>query len=58
MEMNSTKDKIYVLASQVAEDEGLELISADLLGSGRRLLLLPELITKVQRHLTAAPGNW
>src|SRR5271157_5107579 len=39
MKTNSTKDKIHVLANQVADDEGLELISADLLGSGRRLLL-------------------
>ncbi len=36
---NPAKDKIYLLAHQVAEDEGLELISTDLLGSGRRLLL-------------------
>ncbi|MBF0507031.1 MAG: ribosome maturation factor RimP [Nitrospirae bacterium] len=39
MEKNSTKDRIYLLARQAAEDEGLELISTDLLGSGRRLLL-------------------
>jgi len=39
METNSTKDKIHLLAHQAAEDEGLELISTDLLGSGRRLLL-------------------
>jgi len=39
MEINPTKDRIYVLAGEAAEDEGLELISADLLGSGRKLLL-------------------
>jgi ribosome maturation factor RimP len=33
------KQKVYELASQAAEDEGFELISADILGQGRRLLL-------------------
>lgn len=39
--MNTTTDrqKIYELASHVAEDEGLELVSIDLLGRGRRILL-------------------
>lgn len=33
------KQKIYELASQVAEDEGLELVSADMFGSGKKILL-------------------
>ncbi len=33
------KQKIYELASQAAEDEGLELVSADMLGSGKKILL-------------------
>lgn len=39
METNATKQKVYELASQAAEDEGLELISVDILGSGKRTLL-------------------
>ncbi|HMK56770.1 MAG TPA: ribosome maturation factor RimP [Dissulfurispiraceae bacterium] len=34
-----TKEKICELAGQVADDEGLELIDVDILGSGRRMLL-------------------
>lgn len=33
------KQKIYELASQAAEDEGLELVSADMFGSGKKILL-------------------
>lgn len=33
------KQKIYKLASQAAEDEGLELVSADVLGGGKKILL-------------------
>lgn len=39
METKTAKQKIYELASQVAEDEGLELVSVDILGSGKRMLL-------------------
>ncbi len=39
MDTNSAKQKVYKLASQVAEEEGLELVSADILGTGRRLLV-------------------
>jgi len=39
METSSIKHKVHLLACQVAEDEGLEVVSADLLGSGKRLLL-------------------
>ena len=39
MDTNSVKQKVYKLASQVAEEEGLELVSADILGTGRRLLV-------------------
>lgn len=39
METNTTKQKIYGLASQVAEDEGLELVSVDVLGIGKRTIL-------------------
>jgi ribosome maturation factor RimP len=33
------KQKIYKFASQTAEDEGLELISVDVLGGGKKILL-------------------
>ncbi|HMK60152.1 MAG TPA: ribosome maturation factor RimP [Dissulfurispiraceae bacterium] len=33
------KEKIYNLAGQVADDEGLELIDVNILGSGRKMLL-------------------
>ncbi|MCL4537404.1 MAG: ribosome maturation factor RimP [Nitrospirae bacterium] len=39
METITTKQKIHGLASQVAEDEGLELVSVDVLGSGKRTIL-------------------
>ncbi|HEX8948523.1 MAG TPA: ribosome maturation factor RimP [Dissulfurispiraceae bacterium] len=39
MDTNAIKRKIHDLASRVAEDEGLELVRTDILGSGRRLLL-------------------
>ncbi len=39
MDTNSVKQKVYKLASQVDEEEGLELVSADILGTGRRLLV-------------------
>lgn len=39
MEADTVKNKVRQLASQAAEGEGLEVISADMLGSGRRLLL-------------------
>ena len=39
MDTTSIKQKIFELASQTAEDEGLELVSADILGKGKRLLL-------------------
>ncbi len=39
MDIINTKKKIHELASQAAEDEGLELVSAEILGRGRRLLL-------------------
>lgn len=39
METSAIKHKVYQLACQAAEAEGLEVVSADLLGSGRRLLL-------------------
>jgi len=39
METSEKKNKVYQLACRTAELEGLEVVSADLLGSGRRLLL-------------------
>jgi ribosome maturation factor RimP len=39
METYSVKHKVHMLASQASEGEGVELISADVLGSGRKLLL-------------------
>ena len=39
MDTSAIKRKIHDLASRVAEDEGLELVRTDILGSGRRLLL-------------------
>lgn len=39
MDKNTIKHKIFELASQVAEDEGLELVSADILGTGKRTML-------------------
>jgi len=39
MDKNTIKHKIHELASQVAEDEGLELVSVDILGTGRRTML-------------------
>src|SRR5208283_189173 len=39
METSAMKTKVYQLACRAAEGEGLEVVSADLLGSGRRLLL-------------------
>ena len=39
METDIVKNKVHQLACQAAEGEGLEIISADMLGSGRRLLL-------------------
>ncbi|MDI6801918.1 MAG: ribosome maturation factor RimP [Thermodesulfovibrionales bacterium] len=37
--MAAVKQKIHELALQVAEDEGIELVSAGILGGGRKLLL-------------------
>jgi ribosome maturation factor RimP len=39
MKTNATKQKVYELALQVAEDEGLELVSVDILGTGKRTIL-------------------
>lgn len=39
MDKNTIKQKIHELASQVAEDEGLELVSVDILGTGKRTIL-------------------
>ncbi len=39
METDAIREKIHALASQIAEDEGLELVSADLIGRGKRALL-------------------
>ena len=39
MDKNTIKQKISELASRVAEDEGLELVSVELLGSGKRTML-------------------
>ncbi len=39
METHTIKHKVYELACQAADGEGLEVVSADILGSGRRLLL-------------------
>lgn len=39
MENKTVRQKIYELASQVAEDEGLELVSTDIRGSGKRTML-------------------
>lgn len=37
--MESAREKIHGLAEQVAEEEGLELVSVDILGSGKRTVL-------------------
>lgn len=39
MNTATVKQKVHELAAQVAEGEGLELVSTDLLGQGRRTLL-------------------
>lgn len=39
MDTNIAKQKVFDLALQAAEGEGLELVSADILGKGRRLVL-------------------
>jgi ribosome maturation factor RimP len=39
MDTKTVKEKLHDLASRAAEDEGLELVSAELLGSGKRRLL-------------------
>ena len=39
MKTSTVRQNIYELASRVAEDEGLELVSIDMLGSGRSILL-------------------
>lgn len=39
MDENEARTKVRDLAQQAAEDEGLELVSADLLGRGKRTLL-------------------
>jgi ribosome maturation factor RimP len=39
MDRIAIKQKIFELASRVAEDEGLELVSADILGTGKRTML-------------------
>lgn len=39
MKTSTVRQNIYELASRVAEDEGLELVSIDMLGSGRNVLL-------------------
>lgn len=39
METPAIKHKVYQLACRAADMEGLEVVSVDLLGSGRRLLL-------------------
>ncbi|MBZ0156623.1 MAG: ribosome maturation factor RimP [Alphaproteobacteria bacterium] len=39
MDTKDIKQRIFDIASRVAEDEGFELVSADLLGKGRRALL-------------------
>lgn len=39
MDSNAIKQKIFELASQVAEDEGLELVSVDILGAGKKTIL-------------------
>ncbi|HAK88767.1 MAG: hypothetical protein A2077_00415 [Nitrospirae bacterium GWC2_46_6] len=37
--MNPVRQKIYALAEQTAEDEGFELVSVDMIGSGRKATL-------------------
>lgn len=39
MDTGSVKNKVLELATQAAEDEGLELVSADILGKGKRLVV-------------------
>ncbi|MCC6346851.1 MAG: ribosome maturation factor RimP [Nitrospirales bacterium] len=39
METRDIKQRVFDIAARVAEDEGFELVSADLLGKGRRALL-------------------
>lgn len=39
MDAKTNRQKVYDLACRAAEDEGLELVSADLLGSGKRQVL-------------------
>jgi len=39
MKTSTVRQNIYELASRVAEDEGLELVGIDMLGSDRRILL-------------------
>ncbi|GER93987.1 ribosome maturation factor RimP [hot springs metagenome] len=39
MDKISVKQKVFELASRVAEDEGFELISADILGAGKRTVV-------------------
>ncbi|MFO0754710.1 MAG: ribosome maturation factor RimP [Thermodesulfovibrionales bacterium] len=39
MDTKNIKQRIFDIASRVAEDEGFELVSADLRGQGRRALL-------------------
>ena len=39
MKTSTVRQNIYELASRAAEDEGLELVSIDMLGSGRQVLL-------------------